>query len=158
MLTKICCTITLMLFLLSTNCFAAINSSDFSVNGISLVSSKYEDVLAKLGQPKNKFDDDQGQTPLTHMSYRGLKISVAKDTGHVVYMMIDNSEYQTQRGVMVGTTPYKITKLYGNPQKTVIKGHIYYIYNTEPECANRILFDMTDGYVSKIILTSMPLT
>lgn len=158
MITRIGWTVALFLFFLSTNCFAAINPSDFDVNGISLGSSKYEDVLTKLGEPKSKFDDDQGQMVLTHMSYRGLKISVAQDSGRIVYMMIDNSEFKTQRGVKVGATPYIVTKLYGTPQKTIINGHVYYVYNTEQESSNHLLFDMTEGYVTKIIFTSMPLT
>ena len=158
MIKKIGITVMVFLFILITPCLAALTQNDFTVKGINLLSSNYDDIILKLGEPKNKINEEQGQPPLTHLAYRGFKISVVSDSGQIVHMVIDNGDYQTNRGVKVGATPYKITKAYGQPYKTVLRGHVYYIYDTEPAGANRLIFDMTEGYASKIIFTNMPLS
>ncbi|MPL68031.1 hypothetical protein SDC9_13735 [bioreactor metagenome] len=157
MIKKICFMVVAVLILVMATCFAAVTPADFTVRGISLGSSSYDDIVANLGEPKKKFEDEQGQLSLTHLSYPGLKIAVVSEGGPVVYMLIDNGDYKTQRGVKVGATPSKLTKEYGQPQKSMINGHVYYIYDTEPVSKSRLIFDMTDGYASKIIFTSMPL-
>ncbi|NLP40796.1 MAG: hypothetical protein GX348_01115 [Veillonellaceae bacterium] len=150
-------TLIVVLTMLLTPCLAAVTHDDFTVKGINLLSSNYDSIVAKLGEPKKKINEEYGQPPLTHLSYPGLKISVISESGQIVHMVIDNGDYQTKRGVKVGATPYKITKAYGKPYKTVLRGHVYYIYDTEPAGANRLIFDMTEGYASKIIYTTMPL-
>lgn len=147
-----------VILLISINvCFAAITVNDLTINGITLLSSKYDDVLAKLGEPKRKSVDEEGQPPLTHLAYAGFHASLVTPSGQVVYMMIDSNDYSTVRGVKIGATPYKVVKAYGQPQKSIIEGHVYYIYNTEPASESHLVFDMTAGYVSKIIITNLPL-
>lgn len=157
MIKRVSITVMALLIILITPCLAAVTQSDFTVKGINLLSSNYDNIVAKFGEPKKKINEDQGQPPLTHLSYPGLKISVVTESGRIVHMVIDNGDYQTNRGVKVGATPYKVTKAYGQPNKNVLRGHVYYIYDTEPAGANRLIFDMTEGYASKIIFTSMPL-
>lgn len=146
-----------LLLINANSCLAAITQEDLAVNGVRLLSSRYEDVLAKFGEPKRKSADENGQPPLTHLAYAGFHASVVSDTGKLVYMMVDNSDYSTIRGVKVGATPYKVIQAYGQPQKMNLRGHIYYVYNTEPAGDTHLIFDMTEGYASKIIFTNLPL-
>lgn len=157
MIKKVSITVMTMLIILITPCLAAVTHNDFTVNGINLLSSNSDNVVAKLGEPKKKLNEDHGQLPLTHLSYPGLKISAVSNSGEIVNMVIDNGDYKTNRGVKVGATPYKVTKAYGQPIKTILRGHVYYIYDTDPVGLNRLIFDMTEGYASKIIFTKMPL-
>lgn len=157
MKTKISVIVCVLLLVFVNVCFAAITANDLTINGVTLLSSKYDDVLAKLGEPKRKSIDEEGQPPLTHLAYVGFQASLITASGQVVYMMIDNSDYSTVRGVKIGATPYKVVKAYGQPQKSIIDGHVYYIYNTEPASESHLVFDMTAGYASKIIITNLPL-
>lgn len=147
--------ITMLIAALAANCFASVCQQDFTINGINL-NDKYEKIIQVMGKPTKQIEDE-GQLSLIHLSYPGLKISVKNKEGKIVYIMADTADYQTHRGVKIGATPYKVMKAYGQPAKAIIKGHIYYIYDTDPQSGDRLVFDMTNGYVSKIILTNMPL-
>lgn len=153
---KICFVLLILIMVLSSVCFAAITQDDFTLNGVNLVNSKYDDVIAKIGVPKKKTFDEQGEQPRTYLTYSGLQVWMDNKSGQLAYMKADGNDYQTTRGIKVGGTPYKIIKEYGEPQKQKIKGHLYYIYKMNPESAYRLVFDMTEGFVSKIILTSLP--
>ena len=131
--------------------FASIDQDDFTINGVNLLTSNYDDVITKLGKPSKQKSDEQGEK-LTYLTYGGLHIWTAGD-GQISYMRIDGSDYQTKRGVKVGGTPYKVVKEYGQPLKQTIHGHSYYIYKVDVQAKDRLIFDMSEGYVSQIIFT-----
>lgn len=133
--------------------FTAITQDDFEVKGINLLTSTYDDVIAKLGKPSKQKVDEEGEK-LTYLTYGGMHIWTAGD-GKISYMRIDGNDYQTKRGVRVGGTAYKVVKEYGEPQKQIIRGHSYYIYKLDPLDKNRLIFDMSEGYVSQVIFTRM---
>ena len=93
---------------------------------------------------------------MTYLTYTNLQIWLNRKSGQIVYLKIEDRDTQTARGVKVGATSYKVIKEYGQPQKQMIKGHMYYIYRLNAADSYRLLFDLTEGYVNRIILTHLP--
>lgn len=137
-------------------CLAGVVQDDFTVNGVNLFSSRYEDVIAKLGKPYREKIEEEGKPAYTYLTYPGLSIWTVNETKSIVYMRIEGNDQQTKRGLKVGATAHKIIQEYGPPQKQNIRGHMYYVYPITENVNGRLLFDMTDGYAGQIILTAMP--
>lgn len=134
---------------------AAINTADLTINGISLLKSNYADVIAKFGYSKKQIADTKYQPPVHHLIYSGIRIGVKDKEGPVVLLQIDAGRYQTSRGVKIGGTAYKVIKEYGQPDQQTINGHRYFIYRSDSVPEQRLIFDMSEGYVTKIIMTSL---
>lgn len=137
-------------------CLAGVIQDDFTVKGVNLFSSRYEDVIAKLGKPHKEKVEEEGKPAYTYLTYPGLSIWTVNETKGIVYMRIEGYDQQTKRGLKVGATTQKIIKEYGQPQKQNIHGHMYYVYPITGEVNGRLLFDMTDGYAGQIIFTAVP--
>lgn len=147
----------LLLFLVGSQvCFAEVTKDDFTVDGVNLFASKYEDVLAQLGKPYKEKVEEQGQPAYTYLTYPGLSLWTVNETKKLVYMKIEGYERHTKRGVTIGGTAHKIIKEYGQPQKQSLRGHMYYVYTLHGDVKGRLLFDMTDGYVGNIIFSALP--
>lgn len=146
------------LFLLfgSQVCFAEVAKEDFTVDGVNLFASKYEDIVAQLGKPYKEKVEEQGQPAYTFLTYPGLSLWTVNDSKKLVYMRIEGYERQTKRGLTIGATSHKIIKEYGQPQKVNLRGHMYYVYPITGEVSGRLLFDMTDGYAGNIIFSALP--
>lgn len=136
-------------------CFGNVETKDFSFQGLNILSAKDEDIIAKMGEPKRKNVDDIGNPALTHLLYRNTYIKVYNDTGKIAYIKIEDRDYKTVRGISVGATPYKVVKEYGQPEKVNVNGHIYYVYKLTDVIGYRLMFDMTDGFVGRIIFTNL---
>ncbi|MPN59057.1 hypothetical protein SDC9_206775 [bioreactor metagenome] len=145
----------LPLLLWTAVCSAAVSQADFSMGEISLFSHKDIDIIEKFGHAKKQMTDDQRQPPLDYFIYPGIRFGIVQPTGEIAFMSVDTGAYQTVRGIKVGGTVYKVVKEYGEPERQTIKGHRYYVYRLESDPTYRLMFDMSEGYVSRIILTKL---
>nr|WP_092072497.1 hypothetical protein [Dendrosporobacter quercicolus]NSL48511.1 hypothetical protein [Dendrosporobacter quercicolus DSM 1736]SDM42966.1 hypothetical protein SAMN04488502_104220 [Dendrosporobacter quercicolus] len=134
---------------------AAISAVDLAVNEIRPAASSYADVIAKFGYSKKQIVDTKHQPPVTYLIYSGLRIGLSGQEGPVAVLQLDTGQYQTSRGVKIGATAYKVIKEYGQPDQQIINGHRYFIYQLESAPEQRLIFDMSEGYVTKIIMTSL---
>ncbi|MCE5285797.1 MAG: DUF4309 domain-containing protein [Pelosinus sp.] len=135
-------------------CFADVNTTDFTFNGINILTGSYQDIMTKLGEPKKKIVDETGSPAFTYLSYPNIHIQTYNDSGKIAFVKIEDRDYKTARGIAIGSTPYKVVKEYGQPEKLNI-GHIYYVYKLADAAGYRLMFDMTDGYVTRIIFTNL---
>lgn len=156
MLKKLFFTLLLALTIPYTICLANLTQDDFTINGVNLITSSYDDVITTLGEPAKKTVDQQGEPALTYLTYKGLRVWTVNNSGQVAYILADGRDYETHRGIKIGATPYKVTKEYGDPLKENIRNHVYYVYKLNPTSGHRLYFDMTEGYVSRMIFTSLP--
>lgn len=155
----------LISFLFSSTALAALTQEDFTLYtikdssaplaGVNLVSGGYKELIAKMGEPK-KQTEDSGEQPVLYIIYPNLHLSLQSQTDKITYLRFDGKDYQTQRGIKVGGTAYKVIKEYGQPEKQLVKGHMYYIYTWDEKPAYRLVFDMSEGYVSRVIYTTLP--
>lgn len=145
-----------VIFFTHSVCSAGIPKEDFLINEIDFINNTYEDVLVKLGPPKRQTTDEKGEPPLNYLTYPGLRVWTFIDTNKIAFILVDNNQFQTKRGIRVGGTSYKVIKEYGDPERQTIKGHRYFIYKTDSSPEKRLIFDMSEGYVSRIIITSLP--
>lgn len=152
---KVVLILNILLILGSNLCFAEVKSADFAVNGINIITGKYEDILTTMGEPKRKTVDEEGNPAFTYLTYRNMHIQTYNASGKIAYIKIEDRDYKTARGIAIGSTPYKVVKEYGQPHKENLRGHIYYIYKLPDNPAYRLLFDMTDGFLSRIIFTNL---
>jgi hypothetical protein len=136
-------------------CFAEVNAADFTFNSVDVLTGKYEDIIAKMGEPKRKAVDETGSPALTYLLYRNIHIETYNDSGKIAYIKIEDRDFKTVRGVAIGSTPYKLVKEYGQSEKVNLNGHIYYVYKLADTACTRLLFDMTNGYVSRIIFSNL---
>ena len=153
---KICIALLGIIIMLTGICSAAVTQEDFTVNGVNFVTGNYEDVIAHFGAPHKKRVEDQDDPPMTYLTYTNLTIWLNNRSGQIVYLKMEDRDAQTARGVKVGGTSYKVIKEYGQPERQKIKGHMYYIYHLNADDQYRLLFDLTEGYVSRIIFTNLP--
>jgi hypothetical protein len=137
-----------------STCSAALTQADFTIRGVNLLTDKYGDVIRKLGEPRQKIDGPQ-DIPQTYLLYSGLRVSMLNDSQRIAFIRIDGRDISTKRDVKVGATPYKVVKEYGTPEEQELGGHIYYIYRLNPGSEDCIAFDLSEGYVSRIILTRL---
>jgi hypothetical protein len=135
--------------------FAEVNSADFTFNGVDILTGKYEDIIAKMGEPKKKTVDEAGTPAFTYLLYPDIHIQTYNDSGKIAYIKIEDRFYNTARKIAIGSTPYKVVKEYGQPAKEKFRGHIYYVYKLTDAAGFRLLFDMTDGYVKSIVYTNL---
>jgi hypothetical protein len=147
--------LSIMLLMGVNLCFAEVKASDFTFNGVDILTGSYDDIITKMGQPKRKTADETGSPAFTYLVYRDIYIQANTDTGKITYIKIEDRAYKTVRGIAVGSTPYKVVKEYGQPEKVNIKGHIYYVYKLMDTAGYRLMFDMSDGYVSRILFTNL---
>lgn len=163
---KIVTVLALLVLFLTNTVFAALQQEDFTLQkleerqkssliGVNLVTSTLADITGYMGEPKKK-TEDSSEDPVIDMAYSNLHLSIYSQSNKMIALRFDGREYQTLRGIKVGATSYKVIKEYGQPDKQMIKGHIYYIYKWEQDPKYRLVFDLSDGYVSRVIYTTLP--
>lgn len=145
----------LVLLFSTTICSAAVTRDDFAINGIQLLEDQRTDIIIKIGHSKKEITDDNRKPPMTYLIYPGIRFGTDNTSKQIVYMQIDTRDYQTKRGITVGGTNYKVIQEYGEPERQTIKGHRYYIYHLESDPMCRLIFDMSQGYVSRIIFSRL---
>ncbi len=138
---------------------AAVQSADFSCRGL-YIGDTYEQMKAAFGEPR--YDMDwlvQGVMVRYYMYPHEVKVGLDLRTKTVRDIQIKDKAYVARDGIKLGATPYKIKQVYGQTQKQMIEGSVYYIYRSGQKDQARLLLqtDPAEGYLEAFRLTNLPL-
>lgn len=144
-------------FSLTAGASAFSAAENFSLQGLQLGDS-YEQMLGKFGKPKYNQDRLVHGTMVTYYFYPD-DIRVGLDTVNkkVVAIEIHNKNFQTENGVSLGATPYKLQQVYGKNKKEFVEGKAYFVYVKREHPEQRLLLevDAMEGYLTGFELTSL---
>ena len=120
---------------------------DMMILGVSL-GNTFDSVKASLGQPTK--ETSRGLT------YGGVTFGNLKMDGVgpiVTYMMIENRDATTHRGIAVGDSMRKVLNVYGRPDLVDTNNRWFYgKYRYRTDMMNGILFEHKGDKVSKIMI------
>ena len=145
----------IIIFNLTATSFAMQREVDFSYKKVSLGMS-YEEMVNLIGEPKVQFVTFIGEYAVDEYVYNDVRIDFALNTKKIVFISIKDKKYENNQGVKIGSTLYKLKKEYGKGEKQIINGKKYYIYQHEQNPDDKLLLDVSNGYVEKIIIMNLP--
>ena len=137
---------------------AAVQSEDFSCRGL-YIGDTYEQMKAAFGEPRYDMDRlVQGVMIRYYMYPHEVQVGLDLRTKTVRDIQIKDRDYVARDGIKLGATPYKIKQVYGQTQKEMIEGSVYYIYRSGQKDQARLLLqtDPTEGYLEAFRLTNLP--
>ena len=137
---------------------AAVQSEDFSCRGL-YIGDTYEQMKAAFGEPRYDMDRlVQGVMIRYYMYPHEVQVGLDLRTKTVRDIQIKDRDYVARDGIKLGATPYKIKQVYGQTQKEMIEGSVYYIYRSGQKDEVRLLLqtDPTEGYLEAFRLTNLP--
>ena len=140
----------IIIFNLTATSFAMQREVDFSYKKVSLGMS-YEEMVNLIGEPKVQFVTFIGEYAVDEYVYNDVRIDFDLNTKKIVFISIKDKKYENNQGVKIGSTLYKLNKEYGKGEKQIINGKKYYIYQHEQNPDDKLLLDVSNGYVEKII-------
>ncbi|WP_455577415.1 hypothetical protein [Anaerosinus sp.] len=146
--------ITILCMILTIHGFAA-EKIDFSYRGIELGGS-YEEMVNKIGQPRMDISHLTDTAVVTYYIYgenNDTRIGIDEATKKVVDIRISDKTYESEKGVKIGATLYKLNKAYGKGEKERIGGKVYYIYQQNEK--DRLMLDISQGYLNEIRITTL---
>ncbi|MBR2215556.1 MAG: hypothetical protein IJ849_07350 [Selenomonadaceae bacterium] len=145
--------------LISPVAFAA-EEVDFSCRGLYLGDSaeKMEEIWGR-----SLYDKEVSVLGIAVTYYyfgNGYEIGVARRTGQVVDIKIEDKKYKGRDNIKYGATFHKIQKTYGQQKKEMLDGEIFYIYPRPGNAKDRLLVkvDTEKGALLSWRITSLPLT
>lgn len=146
----------LMLFVaINSTTFAMPEEVDFSYNKLK-VGMSYDEMVKIMGESKIKLMTFHDEYAVDEYVYKDIRIDLDVNSKKVVLISIKDKKYENNKGVKIGATLYKLNKEYGVAQKEIIGGKKYYIYSNNQNKEEKLIFDVTYGYVEKIIITDLP--
>lgn len=133
---------------------------DFSCRGVYLGDEERK-MLGIFGEPL--FDRQvrvQGISVVYYSFPKGYDIGVSANTRKVMDIRVKDEKYQGRKGIRYGATPYKIKTTFGDKERRMIDGVIYYIYERPNHPHQRLLLsvDSENGSLTSFRITSLPLT
>jgi len=143
--------------LLSPVALAAI-PEDFSCRGVYLGTAEAE-MLKVFGEPMFDKDKNVYGQKVKYYEYKD-DITVGVSGGKVVDFLIKNEKYEARDGIRYGATAYYIRKVFGEKERTMLDGTVYYIYDNPANGRERLLIESADdeGTLKSMRITSLPLT
>jgi len=137
-----------------------VEPGDFSCRGVFLGDGENK-LLASFGEPLyDKQISVYGMAVVYYSFGRDLEVGVSARTRKVVDLLVRDRKYRARSGVRYGATPYKIRAVYGEKERTMLDGVIFYIYDHPQKKGERLLLevDPEDGHLLSFRMTSLPLT
>lgn len=147
----IVCFLFLMLF--SSVVFAA-SGSDFSYQGLKL-GDDYDTMIQKLGSPRTDISHLLEDRVVTYYFYKDTRLGIDEVSKKIVDIRIADKAYSAENGVKLGATAHKIMKEYGKVVKEKVKGQVYYIYYNEDNPKEKLMLDVSPGYLEEIRITDL---
>lgn len=144
--------ITILCMMMMMQVFAA-EKVDFSYRGVEIGTS-YEAMTSKIGQPRMDISHLTDTAVVTYYIYgenNDTRIGIDETTKSVVDIRISDKSYETEKGVKIGATLYKLNKVYGKGEKERIGGKVYYVYQQNEK--ERLMLDISQGYLNEIRIT-----
>ena len=145
---------------LFTGVASAAEDVDFSCKGLYLGDSE-ERMREIWGSPLYDKEVSVLGIAVTYYYFgNGYEIGVARRTGQVADIKIEDKKYKGRNGIKYGATFHKIQKTYGQQKKEMIDGEIFYIYHRPGKETDRLLVkvDTEKGALTSWRITSLPLT
>lgn len=132
---------------------------EFSCNGLKL-DDDYTAMEKAFGKPW--YSDNRmvyGRSVDYYVYHDKTVIGIAKKTGKVVDIVLNDRKYTLAKGVMIGATPYKMQSVYGKGERMNLDGNNYFIYNSQTAPKQRLLLqlDPMEDFLIGVRLTSLPL-
>ena len=137
---------------------AAVQSEDFSCRGLH-IGDTYDQMKVAFGEPRYDMDRlVQGVMIRYYMYPHEVQVGLDLRTKTIRDIQIKDKDYVARDGIKIGATPYKIKQVYGQTQKEMIEGSVYYIYRSGQKDEVRLLLqtDPTEGYLEAFRLTNLP--
>lgn len=163
---KILISLIAVMFLMTGSSLAAkkvpgIIADDFSCKGIMIDTVVNVEQLEKAFG-KALFDHDKavfGKRVKYYAFKHGFFVGTDKD-GKVVDIIVKDTEYQARDGVRYGSTPAKISRVFGLVPRQFIEGQIWYIFEKKENkyCRFMIEMDTEKNVVESFRITNLPLT
>lgn len=132
----------------------AAKAEDFTYRGVAL-GDGYDQMAKALGAPGVDIDHMVGGRRMTYYIYRDVRIGVDAASGEIADIRIADKKYEALNGVKLGATPHKIIQEYGAAKKERIGGHTYYIYRNAAKPEERLMLDVSAGYLEEIRITRL---
>lgn len=146
----------LVLFLsINSITFAMPEEVDFTYKNLRIGMS-YDEMVKIMGESQIKLMVFRDEDAVDEYVYKDIRIDFDVNSQKIILISIKDKKYENNKGVKIGATLFKLNKEYGAAQKEIIGGKKYYIYSNSQNNAEKLIFDVTYGYVEKIIITDLP--
>lgn len=132
---------------------APLTEADFQLGKINAISDTLETALANGGKLRVDYEKESYIPPVHLWVFKNMKMYTDLYTDKILMLSTEEKDVATPRGVRIGATKHKVTTAYGTPKKEHTNGMVAYIYQMGH---NRIIFDVTAGYVEAIIINCLP--
>lgn len=137
----------------SFHVFAA-SGNDFSYQGIKL-GDDYDAMVLKLGAPRSDMSRLLEDRLVTYYFYKDTRLGIDEVSKEIVDIRIADKAYTAENGIRLGATAHKIMKEYGKAVKEKVKGQVYYIYYNEDNPKEKLMLDVSPGYLEEIRITDL---
>lgn len=132
---------------------APLTEADFELGGINAVTDDLDTALKNGGKLRVDYEKETYIPPAHVWVFKDIKMYTDLYTNKILLLTTEEEGVETARGVRVGSTKHKILKEYGEPKKERKDGMICFVYQMG---GNRLIFDVTAGYVEAIMINCMP--
>lgn len=129
-----------------------LKEEDFKMAGLTL-GQPFSDAKRVLGKPLSHKKAPEGDEYEEYYEYPKLTVGVGGfDVPLVAYICPKTSEYETFRGIKIGSSVKDVLSRYPKDQMSVYDGNYYYELNTESLANPMICFEVKSKVVSGIRL------
>lgn len=132
---------------------APLTEADFVLGGINAATDDLATALEKGGRLRVDYEKDDYIPPVHLWVFEDIKLYTDIYTDKILLLTTEEDNIKTARGVRIGATKHKVIKEYGTPKKEVGNGMICFVYRMGE---NRLIFDVTPGYVEAIMINRLP--
>lgn len=107
-------------------------NKEFVVQGIHLGQSE-KDLISRLGQPARKDLSEYGFYWYIYNKDYDNYLQVGVDEEKVVGLYTNTGNWESKKGISLGTTRGQVEKLLGKPLKSILKGNVNYLISSPNE-------------------------
>lgn len=132
---------------------APLTEADFQLGKINAITDTLTSALEVGGKLRVDYEKDTYIPPVHLWVFKDLKMYTDLYSDKILMLSTEESTVATPRGVRIGATKHKVVTEYGVPKKERTNGMICYVYQ---KGHNKIIFDVTAGYVEAIIINCLP--
>ncbi|WP_058485677.1 CAP-associated domain-containing protein [Defluviitalea phaphyphila] len=129
----------------NNNDTSKVSEAEFSIYNISIGDSE-EKVIQELGNPNRLDASEYGFTWYIYNEDYTNYVQVGIKDGKVVGLYTNSANWESKKGIKLGSTSLEVQKAYGTPLSYILKGNTRYYISADKSEVNTFLID--NSYVN----------